>query len=197
MRSLTISPMLTALRSALSMTPAAAICSSTTPPGRCCATRTSGRNRKNAATIPTACRHAMRGSPLPRCKPSPPTWQSPCIPVAVISARPSSPRAAMTSSPSNCWATPISTATFSNMTATAPAGSSRCGSFPEAKSSSCSGWSHRRPARSRTRTRSSGASTKPRNMWRWINCVCRRNAASLRPRKATSSPRRSNGRSCG
>src|SRR6516162_8964794 len=69
------------------MTPAAAICSSTTPPGRCCATRTSGRSRKNAATIPTTCRRAMPGSPMPHYKASPPTWRSPCIPAAAISVR--------------------------------------------------------------------------------------------------------------
>jgi 5-methyltetrahydropteroyltriglutamate--homocysteine methyltransferase len=87
--------------------------------------------------------------------------------------------------------------TFSNMTATAPADSSRCGSFPEAKSSSCSGWLRRRPARWRAKTRSSGASTKRQNMSRWISCVYRRNAASPRPRKATSSRKKNSGPNCG
>ena len=42
------------------MTRAAAICSSTIPPGPCCAIRTNGRNPRSAATIPTACRRAAR-----------------------------------------------------------------------------------------------------------------------------------------
>ena len=45
------------------------------------------------------------------------------------------------------------------------------------------------------RTTSSGASTRPRNSRRSSSSACRRNAASPRPRRATSSPRRSNGQS--
>ena len=43
-------------RSAPSMTPAAAICSSTTPPGRWCAIRASARTRRSAATSRIRCR---------------------------------------------------------------------------------------------------------------------------------------------
>ena len=42
-----------------------------------------------------------------RSKASPPTWRSPCIPAAAISARPSSPPAATSSSPSSFSAIPI------------------------------------------------------------------------------------------
>ena len=38
---------------------------------------------------------------------------------------------------------------------------------------------------------------RPRNSFRSISSACRRNAASPRPRRAISSPRTSNGRSCG
>ena len=46
------------------------------------------------------------------------------------------------------------------------------------------------------RTSSSAASTRRRSSSRSTSSACRRNAASPRPRKATSSPRTSNGRSC-
>ncbi len=46
-------------------------------------------------------------------------------------------------------------------------------------------------------TRSSAASTRPQNTSRSTSFACRRNAASPRPRRATSWPRTSNGRSCG
>ena len=47
------------------------------------------------------------------------------------------------------------------------------------------------------RTRSSAGSTRRRNTSRSTSFACRRNAASPRPRRATSWPRTSNGRSCG
>ena len=56
---------------------------------------------------------------------------------------------------------------------------------------------HQDPARWRRRTTSSGASTRRPNTSRSISSACRRNAASPRPRRATCSPRTSNGRSCG
>ena len=46
------------------------------------------------------------------------------------------------------------------------------------------------------RTSSSAASTRRRSTFRSTSFACRRNAASPRPRRATSSPRTSNGRSC-
>ena len=46
-------------------------------------------------------------------------------------------------------------------------------------------------------TRSNAGSSRRRNSCRSISFACRRNAALLRPRKATSCPRTSNGRSCG
>ena len=48
----------------------------------------------------------------------------------------------------------------------------------------------------RRRTTSSGGSTRPRNSRRSSSSRCRRNAASPRPRRATSSPRTSSGQSC-
>ena len=53
-----------------------------------------------------------------------------------------------------------------------------------------------RHAREERRT-SSGASRRRPNMPRSISFACRRNAASPPPKRATCSPRRSNGRSCG
>ena len=47
------------------------------------------------------------------------------------------------------------------------------------------------------RTSSSAGSTRRRNTSRSTSFACRRNAASPRPRRATSWPRTSNGRSCG
>ncbi len=81
-----------------------------------------------------------------RSKASRPTWRSPCIPAAAISAPPGSPQAATNSSPSICSAIPISTAISWNTTATAPAASSRCASSPRARSSWCSAWSPPRAA---------------------------------------------------
>ena len=72
-RSSTILPRPIARRSAPSTMPAAAICSSTIPPGRWCAIRTSARNRRRAATIPMRCRSATRNSPTRRLPASRPT----------------------------------------------------------------------------------------------------------------------------
>ncbi len=58
---------------ARSTTPAAVTCSSTIRPGRWCAIRANVRIRKSAATNPTRCRRAMRGSPTRRSKASRPT----------------------------------------------------------------------------------------------------------------------------
>ncbi len=55
---------------------------------------------------------------------------------------------------------------------------------------------HQDPARWKRRTRSSAASSRRRNSSISISSACRRNAASPRPRRATSWPRRRNGRSC-
>ncbi len=49
----------------------------------------------------------------------------------------------------------------------------------------------------KTRTPSSAGSTRRPNTWRSISSACRRNVALPRPRKATCSPRTSNGPSCG
>ena len=86
------------------------------------------RRRSRYAAAALCAAHAAS-----RSKASRPTWRSPCIPAAAISARPSSRRAATNSSPSSCSATPISTAISSNTTASAPAASSRCGIFPKGK----------------------------------------------------------------
>jgi 5-methyltetrahydropteroyltriglutamate--homocysteine methyltransferase len=86
---------------------------------------------------------------------------------------------------------------FPNTIPDVPAASSRCGFSRRATSSWCSGSFRPRPASWRARTPSSAASTRPANMWRSSSCVCRRNAASPRPRKATFCPRTSNGRNCG
>ena len=188
MFSSTILPVLIASRSAPFTTPAAAICSSTTPPGPCCATRTSARNPRSAVTIQTACRNAMRGSPTRRSQASLPTWRSPCIPVGEISAPPSSHRGLTILSPSSCSAIPISTAISSNMTASAPAASSRCGFSRKARSSSCSASSPQKAASLRTKARSSAASTRRQNTSRPISFACRRNAALRPQRRATSSP---------
>jgi hypothetical protein len=106
----------TARRSARSTTPAAAICSLTTPPGRCPAIPRSANIRASAATTRKRCRSVMRASPTPRSKASRRTWSSPCIPAAAISAPPSSRRAATSSSPSSFSAIPRSTAISSNTT---------------------------------------------------------------------------------
>ena len=71
-----------------------------------------------------------------------------------------------------------------------------CAISPRATSSSCSAWSLRKAAGWSRATRSSAASMRPRNMSRSISCVCRRNAALPRPRKAMCWPRTSSGRSC-
>ena len=94
-------------------------------------------------------------------------------------------------------ATPASTAISSNTTPIAPAASSRCASSPRARSSSCWVSLRRSPASWKRKTTSSAASTRPPNTWRSISSACRRNAASPRPRRATSWPKMSSGRSCG
>jgi 5-methyltetrahydropteroyltriglutamate--homocysteine methyltransferase len=78
----------------------------------------------------------------------------------------------------------------------APAASSRCGFCPRATRSSFSASSPPSPARWRKRTTSSGASTRRRNSPRSISSACRRNAVSLRPKKAMCLPKTKNGRSC-
>src|SRR6516165_3305887 len=100
-------------------------------------------------------------------------------------------------SPSSCSAIPISTAISSNMTASAPAASSHCGFSRRARSSSCSASSPQKAASLRIKTISSAASTRRQNTSRSISFACRRNAALLPQRRATSSPRTNNGRSCG
>ena len=79
---------------------------------------------------------------------------------------------------------------------TAPAASSRCASCRRARRW-CSASSRRNPARSNPGTSSSAASIRRRNTSRSTSFACRRNAASLPRKKATSWPRTSNGRSCG
>ena len=79
----------------------------------------------------------------------------------------------------------------------APAASSRCGFCRKATRSSCSVWSPPRAANWKTNKTSSGGSRKRPNLSRSISSACRRNADLLRPRKATCSPKISNGRSCG
>jgi methionine synthase II (cobalamin-independent) len=83
-----------------------------------------------------------------------------------------------------------------NMTVTVPAGSSLCASCPRARLW-CSDSSPRNRGDLNAETFSSAVSTRPQSMCRWSNCVCRRNAASLPPRRETFSPRKSSGRSCG
>ena len=61
----------------------------------------------------------------------------------------------------------------------------------------CSASSPPRPVGWNPRTTSSGASRRPRNIFRSTSFACRRNAALPRPRRAIRSPRTSNGRSCG
>ena len=61
----------------------------------------------------------------------------------------------------------------------------------------CSGWSPRRPGRSRTPTRSSGASTRHRSTCRSTSCASPRSAASPRRSRATRSRSRSRRPSCG
>src|SRR5262249_8256845 len=74
--------------------------------------------------------------------------------------------------------------------------SDRCASCPRARP-----WrldsSHRSPAGSNPGMLSSAVSTRRQNMCRWSNCVCRRNAASLPPRREIFSASKSSGQSCG
>jgi 5-methyltetrahydropteroyltriglutamate--homocysteine methyltransferase len=96
-----------------------------------------------------------------------------------------------------CSRSATTTATSSSTTATAPAASSRCASCPKAIRSWCSASSPPSSARWKRRTTSSAGSTKRRNSPPSTSSRSPRNAASRRPRKATSSPRTSSGRSCG
>lgn len=95
-----------------------------------------------------------------------------------------------------CSRAPTTTAISSNTTPIALAASNRYGFCQPATRSSCWVWSPRRPGHWRTRTTSSGALMRRRGWCRSISSRCRRNAASPRRKKATSSPRMSNGRSC-
>src|SRR5579862_4504708 len=85
----------------------------------------------------------------------------------------------------------------SNTTPHAPAASSRCVFCPKATRSSCSVLSPPNPASLRTKTTSSGASRRRPNTPRSTSFACRRNAVLPRPKKATCSPKTSNGRSSG
>ena len=98
------------------------------------------------------------------------------------------PVAETCSTPSTCTAISWST------TPSAPAASSRCGLCRRA-SRWCWVSSPRRPGRWNPRTRSSAASTRPRSSCPSISSASRRNAALRRARRATSSPKKSNGRS--
>src|SRR5271155_2858269 len=115
---------------------------------------------------------------------------------AAISVRPGFPKAATSRLPRSCSENSITTATSSNTTPPAPAVLSRCAFCPKAARSSCSASSPPNPARWKRKTTLSGASTRRPSSPRWISSVSRRNAALPRPRKATCSPRKSNGRSC-
>src|SRR5262245_10028031 len=83
-----------------------------------------------------------------------------------------------------------------SMTATVPAGSNRCASCPRGRPW-CLDSSRRSPAGSNPGMLSSVVSTRRQNMCRWSNCVCRRNAASLPPRREIFSASKSSGQSCG
>ena len=96
-----------------------------------------------------------------------------------------------------CSEKPISTGIFSRTTAIVQAASSRSATSQRVRSSSCLAWSRRRADASSQKMTSNDGSTKRRNMFRSINCACRRNAVLPRPRKEISSPKRSNGRNCG
>ena len=100
--------------------------------------------RASAATIRTSCRrstpHDQRGAVTAKPADMAITMHS----AAAISARPSSPPAATSRSPSICSTRSMSMAISWSTTATAPAVSSRCASCPKARSASCSGSSRRR-----------------------------------------------------
>ena len=93
-------------------------------------------------------------------KDKPPTSRSRCTCAAATSARRSSRPAATSPSPTCCSTPCPSTATSWSGTATAPAASSRCASCPRARRW-CSASSPPRPARSKARTPSGAASTRP------------------------------------
>src|SRR5665213_3050706 len=93
----------------------------------------------------------------------------------------------MTTSPTRSSTSSMSTAISSNMTMRARARSSRCVSCRRA-SASCWASCRRSAANSKPRIMCGGGSRRRRNMCRWISCASRRNAASPRPRPATSSP---------
>src|SRR5215211_1075321 len=116
---------------------------------------------------------------------------------AAISAPPGFPLAAMSRWRRPCWPAPTMTATSSNMTLTAPAALSRCGTCPRAIRSWWSASSPRNSASLKRRTTSSADWRKRPNSRRWSSSRCRRNAVLPRPRRAISFPRKSSGPSCG
>src|SRR5882757_135079 len=177
--------------------PAAAICSSTTRCGPISVRRRSCRRRASAATVPTACSRSMRGSSTTRSPIAPPTWSSPPMSAAAISAPPGFLPAATSPSPKPCSPAPITTAISWNMIPTAPAASSRCASCRGATRSWWSASSPRNSASSRKRTTSSAGCRRRRNSCPWNSWPSRRNAASPRRRRATSSPKKNSGRNCG
>ena len=137
------------------------------------------RRRRRAparAVHPRDQRRARR--PSGRACTSPPTC------AAATSARPGRPRGRTTSSPRRCSRSWTWTASSWSTTTRGPAASSRCGSCRRARPS-CSAWSPPSAARSRTRTPSSGASTRPAATCPWSSCACRRSAGSPRPSRAT------------
>ena len=105
-------------------------------------------------------------------------------------------RAATSRWPNCCSIRSTCTATSWNTTPSAPAVSSRCASCPRARPW-CSASSPANPGGWKAATRSSAASSRRRNSSTSISSACRRNAASPPPKKATCSPRKRNGRSCG
>ena len=157
--------------------------------------RRSARARKRAATIPTRCRRSMRR-----------------VTREALRDKPADMAITMHSCRGNFRSTFIASGGY-EFVAEQLLGhtdfdgyfleydSDRAGGFeplrssPRATSNWCSASSPRSRGGSSRATRSSAASRRRPNTSRSINCACRRNAASPRPRKATCWPRTSSGRS--